>query len=610
MNEKSEKAGALPIGASQIKDAREKFEQYRKYKQDYDNEIRENEEWWKLNHWKYLRRKKAGKNDVQPTSAWTFNSVINKHADMMDCIPMPLVLPRERTDEDAARTLTSILPVINERCGFEKVYSDNSFCKIKNGLAAYSVIWKDDDGLGDVSVEKVDVLNLFWEPNCTDIQASSNVFLVNLADVDKLTREYPQLEGKIGGEDVPVVRYESQDEGDGGGKCAVIDWYYKKDGRVHFCKFCEEEILFASENEKEYADGFYAHGMYPFVLDAMYPLEGTLFGFGVIAVCRDPQMYIDKIDGAVLENLKWQAKPRWFVSDSAGVNADDYENLDKSIVNFRGEFSENRIIQIKTDDVSGMIYNWKQSKIDELKETSSNRDVSQGSTSSGVTSGAAIATLQEAGNKTSRDIIAGSFRAFSEIVKLEIELIRQFYTENRVFRITGADGMTDEFIDFSNKAIAPDFNNKEPIFDLKIKAQKKSPFSQTAMNETAMNLYSAGFFTPDNAQAAMVALEMMDFEGIDAVRRRVSEGATLYNQIQQLQAQMAQMAQTIKILTGEEEQPVAASGRDMRVKVQRDTASAGISSENPVAEARSNAQELAANGYSRKLIERARPDVG
>ena len=39
-------------------------------------------------------------------------------------------------------------------------------------------------------------------------------------------------------------------------------------------------------------------------------------------------------------------------------------------------------------------------KIDELKETSSNRDVSQGSSSGGVTAAAAIAALQEAGNKT------------------------------------------------------------------------------------------------------------------------------------------------------------------------------------------------------------------
>ena len=79
------------------------------------------------------------------------------------------------------------------------------------------------------------------------------------------------------------------------------------------------------------------------------------------------------------------------------------------------------------------IVNHKTNKIDELKETSGNSDFSQGSTQSGVTAASAIAALQEAGSKLSRDMIRSYYEGFEEETYLVIELIRQFYTEPRSF---------------------------------------------------------------------------------------------------------------------------------------------------------------------------------
>jgi len=78
--------------------------------------------------------------------------------------------------------------------------------------------------------------------------------------------------------------------------------------------------------------------------------------------------------------------------------------------------------------------------IEELKETRGNRDFSQGGTTSGVTATSAIAALQEAGSKLSRDMIKGSYHAFTQIACLVIRLIRQFYDEPRAFRILGEQG--------------------------------------------------------------------------------------------------------------------------------------------------------------------------
>ena len=69
------------------------------------------------------------------SSAWLLSSVINKHADVIDNMPICVCLPREKSDVAEAEMLTRIIPVINSRSKFDKVYSDNAWEKIRHGTA-------------------------------------------------------------------------------------------------------------------------------------------------------------------------------------------------------------------------------------------------------------------------------------------------------------------------------------------------------------------------------------------------------------------------------------------------------------------------------------------
>ena len=74
-------------------------------------------------------------------------------------------------------------------------------------------------------------------------------------------------------------------------------------------------LLFASENEAEYQErGWYDHGLYPVVLDVMFPEKGTPVGFGYVAICKDPQLYVDKLSANILENAMMGTKKRFFWS--------------------------------------------------------------------------------------------------------------------------------------------------------------------------------------------------------------------------------------------------------------------------------------------------------
>ena len=568
--------GQERITVEDIQKAAKILTEYKNGKANLEKRIVEDELWWELRHWEVLRKKSQDpKMQQKPTSAWLFNTILNKHADAMDNIPEPVALPREKDDEETAKNLSAILPVVMEYNEFEQTYSDNWWEKLKHGTACYGVFWdpKKDNGLGDIDIRQIDLLKVFWEPGIQDIQDSRNLFIVELVDEEILDLEYPEHAGKMGGDTITLSEYQYDDTVDTSRKSLVVDWYYKRrtvSGRqvLHYVKFVGNTLLYASENDPEYRDtGWYAHGKYPVVMDTLYPEKGTPVGFGMVSVCRDPQMYIDQLSSFILENAQEATNRRYFVGTNTGINEAEFLDPTKKLIHVESAIEDRNLKEMAYEQLGSVYLSVLQMKIDELKETASNRDVNSGSTGSSVTAAAAIAALQEAGNKTSRDMIGGGYRAYVQINIMNIDLMGQFYDVTRTFRITG-DGGEYEFREFNNKGlidqpIAPAYPEealaegytpayRRPVFDVKVKAQKKSPFSRMEQNERAKELYAAGFFAPERAQEAMGALEMMDFEGIDKVKEYVQEGQTLMNIVQQMSAQMDQMAVILQALTGKD----------------------------------------------------------
>ncbi len=555
------------ITKERIIEAEQILSEYRRGKQNLDQRIVDNEQWYKLRHWPQMGRTEdqvASQIDPAPTSAWLLNTLTNKHADAMDNYPGINVLPREQEDERDAKMLSSIIPVILERNDYEQVYSDTWWYKLKTGTGVTGVFWDSskNNGLGDIDIRKVDILNLFWEPGITNIQDSQNLFHVEYVDIDVLRDAYPDLEfGKSS--IIQVTKYLYDDSIDMTDKLAVVDWYYKanRGGKniLHYCKFCAGQVIYASEDDPQYAErGFYDHGDYPFVFDALFPTEGTPAGFGYIDICKSPQTYIDRLDEVLLRHSMMSAQPRFFVRQDGILEEKEYADWTKPFVHYNGSGDPREsIIPIEIPDVPAIVENIRLQKIDELKETTGNRDVNSGG-ASGITAASAIAALQEAGSKSSRDMIKSAYRAFQRVCYMVIELIRQFYTEPRMFRIVGNDGsFTFEQFDgrtIAEKPLGTDFGQdmgyRVPIFDISVSAEKQSPFSQVAQNERAKELYQLGFFRPDLADQTLAALDMMAFEGKDKVVARVQQNGTLFQQVQQLQAQMMQMAQIIDAQNG------------------------------------------------------------
>lgn len=540
-----------PIGEKEIRKADETLKKYKTGKKNLENRVVENEKWWKLQG----EKAQGISNDFESSSAWLFNCIVSKHADSIDAYPEPNILPREQGDVEEAKRLSSILPVVLKYNKFLNTYSKVSWAKIKSGTGIYGIFWDKSklNGLGDIAIEKIDILNLFWEPGKTEIQDSKNIFYVSLADIEDIEAAYPFMKDKIKPNEAVIKEYAYEDNVDTKNKALIVDWYYKKYDLatrrtvVHYVKYCNETLLFSSENDKNYSRGFYEHGKYPFVVDNLFPQEGSPAGFGYIDICKNPQKYIDSLDKAILDNALAGSTARWFVRDDANVNVEEYLNFGNPIVKVAGAGSpSDSVMPIPTQGLPSIYYQVLQGKIDELKETSGNRDVNNGGTPSGVTAASAIAAMQEQSGKLSRDANKMSYEKFEELIEICIELIRQFYNLERQFRIIGESGR-EEFISYSNANIKPQVQPisidgskgyRVPVFDVDVTAQKENLYTKTAYNEFALQMYQNGFFNPDMASQALAALNIMDFKGKERVKEDIERNYTLQQQLIQWQ-QMA-----------------------------------------------------------------------
>ncbi len=492
---------------------------YRSARSEIDLRIMSDEEFFSSRH---KARGSAKSSDLPlPSSAWMFSSIVNKHADMMENIPSPICLAREKSDEPSAESLNSVLPVIFDRLCFSDVYSRAQYDKLKHGTAVYGVFWNPEaeNGLGDIEICTIDILNLYTEPGVKNIEDSQNVFYISLMDEEDYLEKYPFARDNDETSDFSNYFTSSVIEG----KRVIVDWYYKKKvgTRVvlHYIKFSNSTLLYASEDDEAMQNGFYAHGRYPFVFDILYSEKDFPVGYGLISVTRTTQSYIDKLDENLLERSLISAKPRYMLKKNVGLDKDAFADFNQAIIEVEGDLSEERIKAISLPALDGAVLDVRNSKIDEMREAAANRTVNYGEAGK-ASSGVAVAALQEAGNKVSRDMQRGAWSSFVEVTKLVIELIREFYTVKRIFRIKAPNSEGYEYVSFSNNGIRESeftLGNKifrrRPVFDIDVKADKTSVFSRITRNETILNLCSMGLFDYENTDKALIVLESIELEG-------------------------------------------------------------------------------------------------
>ena len=568
------------IGAEQLRKFTKILEEYKAGKVQTEQRILASENWWKLRNSIEEQKdsKTAGSEGFKAVSGWLHNVIVSKHADAIKAYPEPNLLAREESDRGEAQMLSAIIPCILEQNQFEKTYSDATWQKLKTGTALYKVVWDKSklNGLGDIHVENVNLLNVYWEPGVTDIQRSRYFFSTELWDKDVLEERYPQLQGKLKGQSFMSTKFLYDDHVKTENKHTVIEVYYHKyisgKNTLQYCRYVGDQVIFATENETERPakpvidpmsgqpminpqtgiplmtlepsmaeKGLYDHGKYPYFFDALYPIEGSPCGYGYVDLCRNPQTEIDLLKTAMVKNAMVGATPRYFSRIDGNINEEEFLDTGKPIVHVNGNVDEATLRRIEHNALDGMYVNLLDRSVDELRETSGNTEAATGSTPGSVTAASGIAALQEAAGKTSSDSTQASYRVFSQIVDMCIELIRQFYDMPRKFRILGQYGM-EQYVTYTNQGIQPqhqgndfgqDMGYRLPVFDIKVSAQKKNVYTKVAQNELALQFFQLGFFNPQMVDQSLMCLDIMDFDGKDGLMQKISRMGTMQQKLLQ-----------------------------------------------------------------------------
>ena len=538
------------IGPEQVRRLTEILQRYKAGKAATERRILSSEQWWKLrNSWEERDRATMASPGFKSRSGWLHNVITSKHADAMESYPEPNILPREEGDRQEARMLSAIVPCVLEQNEFERTYSDAMWQKCKTGTGVYKTVWDPGklNGLGDISITRVNLLNLYWEPGLEDIQRSRYFFHTELADRDLLQEQYPELEDTLKGQNILSTRFLYDDTVSTDGKVTVVECYYHKlvagKKTLQYVRYVGDQVLYATENDPELRErGLYDHGLYPYVFDALYPIEGSPCGYGYVDLCRNPQTEIDLLRTAIVKNAMAGATPRYFVRSDGGINEQELLDISKPLVHISGNLGEDSIRAMEYTALQGNYISVLQETVQELRETSGNTETATGTApGGGITAASAIAALQEASGKGSRDATLSSYRAYTGIVGLVIALIRQFYDMPRQFRILGEQG-GEEYVTYTNAGLKPqpqgmafgeDMGFRLPVFDIKVSAQKKSVYTKMSQNELALQFYQLGFFSPDAVDQTMMCLEMMDFDGKDGMMQRVAQQGTLRDKLGQ-----------------------------------------------------------------------------
>lgn len=573
------------IGEEQARKAMDTLQKYRQGKSALEARVIASEDWWRMRSWQRIQ--KGNQEDDKWTSAWLFNVIMGKHADAIAAYPAPAIRPREPDDREEAAKLSSVLPVILEQNDFEEVYSDSQWTKLKQGTLIWHVKWDSSklNGLGDISVQPVDILSFFWEPGVRDLQKSKNIFLTEMVDNDLLVEKYPELRGKLNSNPQIQQKYNTDDVINFDNKSMVVDWYYKKyqNGRqvLHFAKLVGDTILQSTENDTEQKydtltlpdgsivqqpagrpmaeTGLYDDGEYPFVVDALFPVEGSIAGYGYIDVGKSTQEQIDRMNQAIVKNAIMATTPRWFKRSDGSVNEQEFADWTKPFVHVDGNLGQDSLVPIQVNMLNSNYIAILQNKIEELKWTTGNTDVNNGATNSGVTAASAIAALQEASGRSSKDSTKSAYRAYARMIRMVIERIRQFYDLPRQFRIIGQRG-AEQFVQYSNQGLQPQTlygangqpdGLRKPVFDIEVSAQKASEYTSMAQNEQALQFFQLGFFNPQMVDQALSTLDMMDFDGKDSIIQKIQENADLQQRLVEWQQLALALADRYDPVMGE-----------------------------------------------------------
>ena len=451
-------------------------------------------------------------NEPRPVTPVIHSAIENVRADLDEFIPEAVITADSNAYTELAETLTRVIKENHLNCAYDEEYRALTHDLLVCGYGVQEIGYDPsaEGGMGSAYIRHVDVSTILFDPLVSDVQDGRAVFKFTRRTRDWFRDHYPDDAEELNDDGVFMdvdkdglltPRYDKS--------IMLIEcWQRKFDSKkqkyaVHMLKLAGGKIL--EDSRKSFPEGLYAHGKYPFVVTALFPRKGSSLGYGFIDMYETSQRYSDKLDQMVMKNALLSSHNKLLVTSASGFDIDDLRDWSKEV--HKGD-NLNGVTWFQTAPLPAYLISYIADMRDLIKEESGSNDWSRGMTNYGVTSGTAIAALQEKSSKRARMAAKSLHSAFRQAVEQELELERQFALGLRCIK-TYIDRSDPEGAARADIAAREVMNMEDMPISIRVtvKVQKESGFSAIAHNDTVFRLVETGMITPD------VGLEMIVFEG-------------------------------------------------------------------------------------------------
>ena len=510
-----------------------------------------------------LNMQRGGERKPMTSTPILYSTYENLCSDALEMVPEAVFLGRSMDDGQLANDMTAIFRSVLSRRHFRKFYSDWVKTRNKYGVAIIETMWDDtlDGGEGDVDFQVWQPDDIYVDPLCEDFQSGRAVFKVTNHHPSWYKEHYPdKIQYML---EAASALGDDDDRFAASHKSQVIPlveawcrrWDAKKERyTVHMYKLAGGAVLENSELDKGSSNGMYTHGQYPFVLSCYERIPGTPWGLGPLDYLTPVQQYISDIDDYILQNTKASAKPRVYVTQASGLDAEKIADGDNEVFVVNG--GDLDCVKWETgqplNPVAMQMYF---SKIDTLKTESGQNAASRGEVPGSVTAASAIGMLQSAGHKRANLAQYGINTDFEAVVRQIVSCMMQFYTKQRVFRQRGPLVETDAVYTFDPAAYKE--NGHEWLYDLEVKVQRESTFQTAYLNQTILSFVQMGAMDVGDA---MMLLDIPNKDAVTLAVRKTSNMKqtlqALMNRVRELEGQQAAaQAENQELMQAAEETP-------------------------------------------------------
>lgn len=503
-----------------------------------------------------LRDPKQDANGEEPTLQLqtlksTFNNCV---ADQMQNMPEPKLIPETPDLNEVAMDLQdTVRYVIYNVNKYNAIHRRRTEDLYATGTAITQVTWDESlaHGKGDIAIIRWPVEAFLWDPQAENIQDARAVIKVSWHPLSWFEAHYPDAAPYVSAEDglhnhIGLSELQQSQMENDEGRAALLEYWYrtydasKKRYTINVAYCAGGALLDEQKN-------VFAHGRYPFVIDVHSTIEGTPVGDGLVSELVPMMRYINRYAKYIDTNLRMSSKGRMLTRRNAGIDREALADWKQDIVEGDHIAAGEDWAWLQHAPLNGMIVNQMLQFQSDLKQDSGANQFTRGETTAGVTSGKAIAALQEAGGKITSLRTETLNAGFQEIVEQILWLMSEFYTDDRVKLITGKNGMNRE-VTMSAKRFFGGKRTKgsvpPPPYMVQVEIDRRNPVQVEAQNEMFMQAYTMA------AQAQQyfplsALFELMNIDGKDRLMPVIRENENHQQQMQQLQQQNEQMMQQL-----------------------------------------------------------------